>query len=176
VLPSEVMGLLSAGVLALLLVAAALLASVGGRRRRSRKWSSAGGLVIDRRGRIALVRQRNRKGRWRWTLPKGRIDRGETTEAAALREVYEESGLRGRIVQPITLHNGRLHFTTFFEMALERDDGVHDDETKEVRLVPFSEAAHMLRGRRDLQVLRRLVEMRTHVVVEDDVGRRRKDR
>ena len=124
---------------------------------------SAAGLVIDGRGRIALVRQRNRRGRWRWTLPKGRIDPGETAEAAALREVYEESGLRACIVRPIVLHEGRLHFTYFFEMALERDEGRIDRETKEVRLVSFAEAAELLRSR-DLRVLRRLVEMRTQVV------------
>ncbi len=164
------MALLVVGVaaLTLILIALAILIAGGRRRgrprRRPRKWTSAGGLVIDGRGRIALVRQRNRRGRWRWTLPKGRIDRGETVEAAALREVYEESGLRARIVRPIVLHEGRLHFTHFFEMALERDDGTHDRETKEVRLVTFAEAAEMLRSGRDLRVLRRLVEMRTRVV------------
>ena len=163
------MALLLVGVAALALTVVALaIAIAGGRRRpqrrRSRKWMSAGGLVIDDRGRIALVRQRNRRGRWRWTLPKGRIDRGETVEAAALREVYEESGLRARIVRPIVLHEGRFHFTQFFEMALERDDGRHDSETREMRMVTFAEAAAMLRRGRDLRVLRRLVEMRTRVV------------
>jgi ADP-ribose pyrophosphatase YjhB (NUDIX family) len=163
------MALLLVGVAALILTIVALAIAIAGarrqpQRRRSRKWMSAGGLVIDARGRIALVRQRNRRGRWQWTLPKGRMDRGETVEAAALREVYEESGLRARIIRPIVLHEGRLHFTQFFEMTLERDDGQHDGETKEVRMVTFAEAAGMLRSRRDLRVLRRLVEMRTRVV------------
>jgi 8-oxo-dGTP pyrophosphatase MutT (NUDIX family) len=158
-----------AGVFVVALIALAVARAVfrrprGSRRRRPRKWTSAGGLVIDGRGRIALVRQRNRRGRWRWTLPKGRIDRGETAEAAALREVYEESGLRAKILRPIVLHEGRLHFTHYFEMTLERDDERHDRETKEVRLATFAEAADMLRSRRDLRVLRRLVEMRTRVV------------
>jgi ADP-ribose pyrophosphatase YjhB (NUDIX family) len=167
---SESMALLVVGVAALALMLTALAMLVAGRRararprRRPRKWSSAGGLVIDGRGRIALVRQRDRRGRWRWTLPKGRIDQGETVEAAALREVYEESGLRARIVRPIVLHEGRFHFTQFFEMTLERDDGRHDSETKEMRMVTFAEAAEMLRSRRDLRVLRRLVELRTRVV------------
>jgi 8-oxo-dGTP pyrophosphatase MutT (NUDIX family) len=129
------------------------------------KWTSAGGAVIDGRGRIALVRQRDRKGRWRWTLPKGRMDPGETAEATAVREVYEESGLRARIVRPIVLHEGRLHFTYFFEMTLERDDGVHDGETREVRFVSLVEAVELVRSRRDLRVLRRLVEIATRVVV-----------
>jgi 8-oxo-dGTP pyrophosphatase MutT (NUDIX family) len=128
------------------------------------KWASAGGVVLDRRGRIAVVRQRNRRGRWRWTLPKGRIDPGETTEAAALREVYEESGLQARIVRPLVRHDGRLHFTYFFEMTLERNDAVYECETKEVRFVTLVEAAKLLRARRDLRVLRQLLEMGTHVV------------
>src|SRR5262249_44086107 len=120
---------------------------------------------IDDRGRIALVRQRNRRGRWRWTLPKGRIDPGETAEATALREVYEESGLRARIVRPIFLHEGRLHFTYFFEMRLEGDEGTHDDETRGGRLVACVEAVGLVRSGRDLRVLRRLVEMETRVAV-----------
>ncbi len=163
------MALLVVGVAALALMVVALVVVIAGARRRprprrSRKWMSAGGLVIDDCGRVALVRQRNRRGRWHWTLPKGRIDRGETAEAGALREVYEESGLRARVVRPIVLHEGRLHFTQFFEMALEHDDGRHDSETKEVRLVTFSEASTMLRTRRDLRALRALVEMKMRVV------------
>jgi 8-oxo-dGTP pyrophosphatase MutT (NUDIX family) len=151
----------------LLLVAAALVVAkaVGAWTRPGRKWSSAGGILFDERGRIVLVRQRDRKGRWRWTLPKGRIDPGETAEEAALREVYEESGMRGRIVRPIALHEGRLHFTHFFEMTIERDDGIHDRETKEVRLVSLAEAADLLPSRRDRIILRRLVELRTRIVV-----------
>jgi 8-oxo-dGTP pyrophosphatase MutT (NUDIX family) len=158
----------------LLLFAAAALLVLGGwivaapprRRRRRGKWTSAGGIVVDRRGRIALVRQRNRRGRWRWTLPKGRIDPGETEEAAALREVHEESGLRARIVAPLVRHEGRLHDTCFFEMALIEHDGEHDGETREVRLVTVREAATLVRGRRDLLALRRLIERRTQVVSE----------
>jgi len=35
-----------------------------------------------------------------WSLPKGKLDPGETPEQAALREVREETGLRCRIVRP----------------------------------------------------------------------------
>ena len=85
----------------LLIVVATGLLMAGARARERRKWTSAGGILLDRRGRIALVRQRDRKGRR--TPPKGGIDPGETAEQAALREVHEESGMRGRIVGPIAL-------------------------------------------------------------------------
>jgi 8-oxo-dGTP diphosphatase len=127
------------------------------------KWSSAGGVVVNERDEVALVLQRGRAKRWRWTLPKGRVDPGETVEAAAVREVYEETGLAARIVRPIALHDGDRHFVYYFEMALERDDQRHDAETKEVRFVSLAKAAKLLRSRRDLAVLRRFVEQRTQV-------------
>ena len=38
-----------------------------------------------------------------WTLPAGFMDSGETTEQAALREVWEESGVRAEIVSPYSI-------------------------------------------------------------------------
>lgn len=35
-----------------------------------------------------------------WALPKGKLERGETAEAAALREVEEETGLQCTILRP----------------------------------------------------------------------------
>jgi ADP-ribose pyrophosphatase YjhB (NUDIX family) len=133
-------------------------------RWRERKWSSAGGLVLNARDELAIVLQRDSARRLRWTLPKGRIDPDESAATAALREVHEESGLRARIVRLLVIHEGRRHYTVFYEMALETDDGRFDRETKEVRFVAFAEAARLLRGERDRTVLRRLVETRTRVV------------
>jgi 8-oxo-dGTP diphosphatase len=48
--------------------------------------------------RVAMIATR---GRTRWGLPKGAVSRGETSEQAALREVQEETGLRGGIVRPL---------------------------------------------------------------------------
>jgi 8-oxo-dGTP pyrophosphatase MutT (NUDIX family) len=37
----------------------------------------------------------------RWQLPKGRLEAGETAEQAAVREVEEETGVRGRVQQEL---------------------------------------------------------------------------
>ena len=36
-----------------------------------------------------------------WCLPKGHVEAGETLEAAAVREVFEETGISGHIVAPL---------------------------------------------------------------------------
>jgi 8-oxo-dGTP diphosphatase len=50
----------------------------------------AAGGIVERDGRIALVHRPKYDD---WSLPKGKLDRGESFEAAALREVREETGL-----------------------------------------------------------------------------------
>jgi 8-oxo-dGTP diphosphatase len=52
-----------------------------------------GAIIRDERGRVLLVRRANEPGRGLWSLPGGRIEAGETEEAAVVREVLEETGL-----------------------------------------------------------------------------------
>lgn len=51
----------------------------------------AGGIVLGDHGTIAMVR--NRGGNGAWLFPKGHIEPGEVDEAAARREIEEETGL-----------------------------------------------------------------------------------
>jgi 8-oxo-dGTP pyrophosphatase MutT (NUDIX family) len=63
---------------------------------------SAGGVVYRRNGgrlQIQLIQDRFGK----ITLPKGKTEAGETLEQTALREIREETGIRGRIVEPLAL-------------------------------------------------------------------------
>ncbi len=55
-----------------------------------RRTRSAGGVVIDVSGTVALVRSANSKS---WLFPKGHVDEGESDEEAARREILEETGL-----------------------------------------------------------------------------------
>ncbi|WP_125775627.1 NUDIX hydrolase [Antribacter gilvus] len=62
--------------------------------------TSAGGLVLRAASgtyEAAVLLRRNRTGRLEWCLPKGHLEGVETPEEAAVREIHEETGIRGRI-------------------------------------------------------------------------------
>lgn len=50
---------------------------------------AAGGVVTNKKGKVLFI-YRNDK----WDLPKGKLDKGETIEECALREVEEETGVQ----------------------------------------------------------------------------------
>jgi 8-oxo-dGTP diphosphatase len=54
----------------------------------------AGAVVRDSLGRILLIRRGTEPGRGLWSVPGGRVEPGETTAEAAVRETHEETGLR----------------------------------------------------------------------------------
>lgn len=60
---------------------------------RQRIVRCVGAVVHGRDGRLLLIRRANAPGRGRWSLPGGRVEAGESDEAAVIREVAEETGL-----------------------------------------------------------------------------------
>jgi 8-oxo-dGTP pyrophosphatase MutT (NUDIX family) len=129
-----------------------------GTRRGLRKVeeTSAGGLVVDRTDgtpRVALIGRVDRRGRLLWSLPKGHLEDGETAEDAAIREVEEETGIRGRVVAPLgtidywfVAEDRRIH-KTVHHYLLEASGGELSDadlEVDEVAWVPLGELAGRL--------------------------------
>jgi 8-oxo-dGTP pyrophosphatase MutT (NUDIX family) len=86
---------------------------------------SAGGLVLAN-SKIVLIAKKSKKGRKEWTFPKGHIEPNESPEIAAVREVFEETGLKTRIAQKVgvsdyTFYVGNNHihkFVHFFALSV----------------------------------------------------------
>lgn len=58
----------------------------------------AGGVLFNPQGQILLIRDRQGY----WCFPKGHLDTGESLEQAAVREVEEETGIRGVVRQKLS--------------------------------------------------------------------------
>jgi 8-oxo-dGTP pyrophosphatase MutT (NUDIX family) len=116
---------------------------------------AAGGVVV-RDGQVALVHRPRYDD---WTLPKGKLDPGESFEDAAVREVEEETGLRGRLVRELPASEyqvrGRPKVVRYWLMHVEHDGPfVPNDETDELRWAALDEALQLLTYDRDHDVVR----------------------
>lgn len=127
-------------------------------RYATKRVTSAGGLVVDERDDgvwVLLIARRGPDGDLRWTLPKGRLEDGEDTEEAALREVAEETGLRCEIVDRLgvidywfvwpadrTRYHKYVHYYTMRSLGGSLDD--RDEEADEIAWMPLPEAVDRL--------------------------------
>ena len=108
-----------------------------------------------RDGRIALIHRPKYDD---WSLPKGKLEPGETWEQAALREVEEECGLRCRIEEELESHRyevgGRPKLVRWWRMSVVEDLGfAPNDEVDQLRWVTPEGALELLQYEHD----RRLV-------------------
>jgi 8-oxo-dGTP pyrophosphatase MutT (NUDIX family) len=132
-----------------------------------RREFSAGGLVVRRlRGRpvVAAIRPGG-KAHGVWALPKGLIDPGEGAAATAVREVQEETGVRGELVRKLgdvryvyTWRGERVFKVVSFFLLRYRGGrlGTLPEATRhevaEVRWLPLDEAPSLLayKGEREM--------------------------
>ena len=137
--------------------------------------TSAGGLVLDRRGpeaRAALIGRLDRRGRLLWSLPKGHVEAGETEAQTAVREVAEETGIRGNVVGKLGtidfwfVADGRRIHKTVHHFLLLANDAVHglelsdeDVEVSEVEWVPLAEVATRLAYADERRLLERVPDL-----------------
>jgi 8-oxo-dGTP diphosphatase len=123
---------------------------------------AAGGVVwraTDPSSIEVLIVHRRRKADW--SLPKGKRRPGETALGCALREVWEETGLRcipGRELPDARYRNrkGRAKRVRYWAMQEESGAFEPNREVDDVRWIPLQEAAHWLHQERDLTVVQAL--------------------
>ena len=96
------------------------------------------GAIFELAGEIVLVQRDIEPGYGKWTFPGGFVERGERAEAAAEREVLEESGLRieaGEIVGLYT-YEGEVPAIAVFAAHVTGGEPTPLDETMDVKGFP----------------------------------------
>ncbi|NUS74446.1 MAG: NUDIX hydrolase [Corynebacteriales bacterium] len=117
---------------------------------------SAGGIALKNDGsglQGVLIGKADRRGRLAWSLPKGKVESGETLEQTAEREVAEETGINATVIAPLGsveywfIADGRRIHKTVHHFLLRATGGVLSDadvEVTEVAWVPLEQIAEQL--------------------------------
>lgn len=119
--------------------------------------ASAGAIVLEPDGRVWVVSPTNRFGGYRHTFPKGTQERGMSLRATALKEVFEESGLRVSLTG-FLVDAERTTSRCRFYLA-KRTGGSPADmgwESQAVHLVPQEQLHHLVTHAKDAFVLHAL--------------------
>lgn len=131
--------------------------------------TSAGGVVFDLLDGEIEVALTVRRGDGRWGLPKGLVEEGEGLEEAALREVSEETGLTGEIVNKIDLIDywfywrpDKTRYHKYVHFFLIRHTGGdisrHDWEVEDVRWFKIGDAIDKLAFKNEKMVVEKAKE------------------
>jgi 8-oxo-dGTP pyrophosphatase MutT (NUDIX family) len=126
---------------------------------------SAGGAVVHHRDVIVVVPVKRDANRRRvLALPKGHLDTGETDEAAAIREVAEETGVQAELIDKLgdveysyerrgRRRAKRVAFYLFEYRSGSLED--HDHEIEVAQWMPLQEAARELTYPGEREIVRR---------------------
>lgn len=102
--------------------------------------SAASVAITDETGRLLLGRRGHDPERGRWSLPGGKARAGESVEEAAVREAFEETGLRVRLLRPLPVEtkdpgDGRVYLIHCFVAEVIDGHPRPGDDADELRWV-----------------------------------------
>jgi 8-oxo-dGTP diphosphatase len=131
---------------------------------------AAGGLILREASTEEQVLIVHRKRYGDWSLPKGKLNEGESYETAALREVKEETGCiceLGEYVGAIGYKaNGAPKVVLFWRMTVKEQGPIQDlDESKEARWLSIPDALERLSYPQEKSLLSQLYPQKRTTLV-----------
>lgn len=120
------------------------------------KHVSTGVVLFDDGGRIWIYEPRNHYGGYQHTFPKGRLEPGLTRQQNAHKELFEETGLPGKITGVVGDFRGDTTMTRYYIGVRTGGKATCGAETQAVKLVTREQAKTLLNRQRDKDVLKAL--------------------
>jgi 8-oxo-dGTP pyrophosphatase MutT (NUDIX family) len=119
---------------------------------------AAGGLVVRRHDGMLEIVVVHRPVHDDWSFPKGKLEEGETFETAALREVWEETGMTCRLLRFIghteyVDRKGRPKAVAYWIMGAEGGFFTPNEEVDELRWLSLENATRLLSYPRDRELI-----------------------
>ncbi len=135
------------------------------KRKAERPIATVGALIHDGQGKVLMIRTH----KWSnlWGIPGGKIERGETCDAALIREIREEtaleiSGIQFVMVQESIFSPSFIRQEHFILLNYLAKSGSHavtlNDEAEEFRWVTMEEAFALELNTATIQLLNRVIE------------------
>ncbi len=135
-----------------------------------KKQTSSGGVIFrnSRKGiEVALIAVKNKTV---WCLPKGAIDKNEDFQTAAVREVREETGLSGEVIDEIGKisywyfskdENVKFNKTVYFYLMEYKSGNTdeHDQEVDDAQWFLIDEAINKLTYKGEKEILQKARQM-----------------
>jgi len=103
-------------------------------------------VIRDEKGRYLLVQEKQPKVYGLWNLPAGHVDRGEEVEAAAIREVKEETGYDVELGEKIGIYHETVESPVrhaFVANVIGGELRAQPEEILDVRWLSFEEITKM---------------------------------
>ena len=127
------------------------------------------GVVCLRGSEVLLIKRGNPPRQGQWSLPGGRIEWGETTPGAALRELKEETGVEAELLGLVDVVDGLFTSRTTGETTRHyimidyaarwlSGDPVAGDDAAEAVFFPLAEALAIVEWEETRRVIREAAE------------------
>jgi mutator protein MutT len=98
--------------------------------------AAVGGLIINEKNEVLLVRRARNPGKGKWGLPGGFVDRGESVEQALVREIVEETKLVVTRAEYLMTHPNQYNYGGVVAPVIDLFYVCHVDAHQDLELAP----------------------------------------